>query len=257
MRTVSFSDNQVRKILNEEFVCCFTNTTGEDSVGSSISHDPSDEPGTCGKTAGRQNVQTFFMTPKSEIFHVAAGFHSPEDLLRELKFADGLYSGLNKTKTSRKKFVAAQHVRRLKSLGFTQREIYGDDSSISRTAERFSGEDLGMEMPRFNFGGLVPGNKILDQFSDVHKARTFKDHQYLVANPLITRANFERTPQELTGYGKSFFASNSHMSKSLGKNNEAMKAVNGQLNEMMKNLGGGFQFGSSFNRFGSPNRIRN
>lgn len=232
MRTVSFSDTKVRKALADDFVCCYTNTEGDPSAGGSIKHDPDDTPGTCGKTAGRQNVQTFFLTPDNEIIHVAGGFHSPKDLLEEIKFANGIYKQIKNKQQGRKELVANAHEKHLRKLGFKTDQISGNDSFENRKAERFSPEDLGLDLDfgKFtrNFGGRgkvgrrIPG---MDMFTNVSKSRALKDHQYLIKNPLISRSEFEKNPRELTGFGKSFFASNSNMSQAIEQQNKVMKDI--------------------------------
>ena len=91
MRTVSFSNQSVRSLLNQEFVNTFTNTTGDPTAGKSIWHSPKDLPGQCARGVGGQNVQTIFMTPEGKIFHAANGFLSADDLLNEVKFAKELF----------------------------------------------------------------------------------------------------------------------------------------------------------------------
>jgi len=95
MRTVTFSDRNLQNMLNQNFVNTFNNTEGDPTAGQSIQHRPSDPAGSCIRGNGKQNVQTIFMTPAGEIFHVATGFLSSEDLFKEAQFSLDLFGEMH------------------------------------------------------------------------------------------------------------------------------------------------------------------
>ena len=205
MRTVSFSDDKVQKSLNNNFVCTHTSTEGDPSAGKSLKHAPTDAAGLCGRGAGRQNVQTVFMTPENEIFHVVTGYLDAKDLLAEVQFADKMYDRLGRSPKRKKETVVAMHTSRLQELGFQPKEINASENMMSEMlATGFSPEDLGMNLSGMtrNFGGRS-GN----MFGEMNRQRVLKDHRFVMKNPLLDRVTFDAAPQELVGHNKSFFGS--------------------------------------------------
>jgi hypothetical protein len=200
MRTVSFSNDQVQDIIAEQFVATYTNTKGDPSAGASFSHTPHEPPGPCGRGAGRQNVQIIFMTPSGEIFHVATGFLSSEDLIEEMEFAKGLFQSLDRKNSERagQQLVAAQ-TQRLKRLGFTQQELQNDNPLQEMLTAGLSPSDFGMKLPN------------ADAFGNIQRQRTLQDAKYVLRHPLISQGEFEQDPGQLVGHHKSFFGSNSAM----------------------------------------------
>ena len=232
MRTVSFSNARVQKELNNQFVCCYTNTKGDPSAGASFSHAADDEPGPCGRGAGRQNVQTMFMTPDGEIYHVATGFLSPDDLLDELKFASELFALMKRNPQQSEKIVVEKHRQHLQKLGFSKQQITASDNELAKMF--LSGpnpQDFGMKMPTPQDFGLNFGGTGMDMFGDISRQRVLHDHRYVIANPLIRAQQFEQDPGELVGNHKSFFGSTSAMDMS--------KMGGGPFNvQVNQNLGG-------------------
>ena len=221
MRTVSFSDAHVQKKLNDDFVCCTSNISGEPTSGRSFSHSPIDAPGPCGRSAGRQNVQVIFLTPPGEIFHVAAGFLSPDDLLAEMKFAQEMFSPLQDS-PDRPKFVVDTHARKLADVGYSLEEIITLDSShTDRMSSRFSPLDNGIKL-------TSPGTEsFMNRLEEVPRQRFLKDHRFMMENPLMTQRTFARKPELLVGRHASFFGSN-----------EALNGVGAQVNQAIeKSLG--------------------
>lgn len=212
MRTVTFSDDRVRRVLNNEFVCCYADTTGDPTSGASFSHAPDDQPGPCGRGAGRQNVQVIFMTPASEIVHVATGFLEADDLLEEIAYARELFGILSKNGTSRKQTVVTSHESHLRDLGFQPNEITADDNRLTDMfLDGPNPQDFGINMPNVkDLGVNVPGVGA-NMFQDIGRQRVLKDHKFVMRNPLITRKEFEKNPQSLVGHHKSFFGTNAAM----------------------------------------------
>jgi len=202
MRTVSFSDKNVRNLLATDFYSTYTNTKGDPSSGASFSHSPNDQPGPCGKGAGRQNVQCIFMTRAGEIFHVAGGFLSGEDLLQEITFAKDLFGNM-KQSANPQRVVVDQHTRFLTKAGFTNDQIRsGRIGMFGEGMPDFSPKDLGIQLPN------AASNQVFDQ---MHSRRTLADHRYCIQNPLISKASFDQQPEKLVGTNKSFFGSNGAM----------------------------------------------
>lgn len=212
MRTVTFSNDRVKQVLNNEFVCCYTDTTGDPTAGASFSHRPDEQPGPCGRGAGRQNVQVIFMTPDSEIFHVATGFLEPDDLLDELAYARELFETLPKNGPSRQQTVVRSHESRLRKLGFQPNEIAAAENQF--TDMFLSGpnpQDFGINMPNMKDLGVNVPAAGANFFQDIGRQRVLKDSKFVMRNPLITRKQFEAHPQALVGHHKSFFGTNAAM----------------------------------------------
>lgn len=216
MRTVSFSHPAVQKTLDQDFVSTFTDTTGDPTAGASFKHSPRDNAGPCGKGAGRQNVQTIFMTPDQEIFHVTTGFLSGEDLAKELQFAKTTFDKMQKNPRSQKEVCSQMQVARLKQLGFKESEIGQPENMLT---QHFLGgpnpNDFGMKFPGNQSGRSNSAAGIFDQ---INRQRTLKDANYVIAQPLRPRQSFEQDPGQLVGRGKSFFGTNSSMNGLNGSN---------------------------------------
>lgn len=208
MRTVSFSNDQIQNAFNNDFVSCYTNTEGDPSAGGSIRHNPEDSAGPCGPTAGRQNVQTFFLTPDNKIFHVAGGFRSAKDLLDDIKFAKQIYAKIKASPDQADQIVADFHTDRLKKLGFSKSDLAKNDRLGNQMLGMPTPSDMGFDLGKLTGqSGRRNGNKAFDMFAQMTKQRVFEDSKYLIQNPLIDRQSFENNPQKLTGNGKTFFAS--------------------------------------------------
>ncbi len=190
MRTVSFSNKSVRKLLNNEFVNTFSNTTGDPTAGKSIWHSPDDSPGHCERGLGEQNVQTLFMTPEGKIFHAASGYLSPDDLLAEIRFAKGLFVRLKESGFGSKGLVREAHRERLKDLGYPEEEIAGAMSN-----DPFKAADLvqGVE------GGSI--------FAGKTKKAVLAGNAFSIEHPLMDYRTFEEDPTVLVGKGSSAFVS--------------------------------------------------
>ncbi len=215
MRTVSFSNPQLQQTLKNDFLCYYTDTTGDPTAGASFKHSPSDNPGPCGRGAGRQNVQTIFMTPDEEIFHVSSGFLSGEDLLTEAKVAKTIFDKLQTTSANKEKIVQDFQVARLKKQGFSQQQITQQSNPLT---DSFLGgpnpQDFGMKLPtQFSRGrgNRTQSNFGTDLFGSIAKQRILKDAKYVLAKPLRSRESFEQDPGQLVGRHKSFFGTNSAM----------------------------------------------
>ena len=145
MRTVSFSHPAVRRMAKNDFVCTYTNTEGDPTSGASISHRPSDPPGPCIRGNGKQNVQTLFLTPQGEVFHVATGFLSGDDLAEEMKFAGNMFNKLkSETNASKRRdWVVQTHQNRLQSAGFSRQEIESPPGMEMMAMMRGNGNFMG------------------------------------------------------------------------------------------------------------------
>lgn len=198
MRTVSFSDVGVRKLLNEDFICFRLNTRGDPTAGESFSHAPSDPAGPCLRGNGRQNVQILFMTPAAEIFHVLTGYVGPEDLKAELDWALAVYGEITEQSDDRKSAVRNAHVAFLRKAGFS-------DAEIERPAGGFPGMFAGA-VPRLPIGD--DGSLSLDRAMEgLERNQALADHRFVIEHPLLPMSQFE--PEMLVGNGKSFFGSTS------------------------------------------------
>ncbi len=219
MRTVSFSNRNVQKLLNNDFVNTFTNTEGDPTAGMSISHRPNDQPGSCVRGNGKQNVQTIFMTPEGNIFHAATGFLSPDDLASEIQFASGLFQKLESEEND-DEIVVAAHRNRLAEAGFSESEIEDQSpmASMNMLAKQLAQNSQGGFRPgNFNMGGsssrngsrLGGMNSMGNPLAAFSRMQILDDNKFSIQNPMIEYESLERDPAKLVGHGKSFFASSS------------------------------------------------
>jgi hypothetical protein len=190
MRTVSFSNKSVRRLLNQEFVNTYTNTTGDPTAGKSICHSPDDLPGHCERGVGGQNVQTIFMTPEGKIFHAANGYLSPEDLLAEIKFAKGLFAQIKGAEGGAERLVREAHRERLGELGFSKEEI----------ADALSGDPF----RRVDLIGNFEGGNI---FAGKTKEAILTGNAFSIKHPMMDYQDFEADPTVLVGKGSTSFVS--------------------------------------------------
>ncbi len=211
MRTVSFSQPNVCKLLDQNFVCFHTSTEGDPTAGQSIRHRPGDPAGMCIRGNGQQNVQTIFLTPAGEIFHVVTGFASGDDLAQELLYAHELFGELQqasrKPERAPASIVADSHRKRLANYGFSDQQIESQGMLLG-----------GMAMPDLNAmmnptGSMNRGGNqttpAAGVFDAMIRGQVLADHQFCIRNPLMTSRQLERDPAVLVGSGQSFFMSNS------------------------------------------------
>ena len=217
MRTVSFSDSKVRNLFNNRFVNTFTNTQGDPTAGQSIKHRPNESPGPCIRGNGKQNVQTIFMTPQCEIFHVATGYQSADDLLTESEFALNLFDKIKSaSKLEKSQQVVNAHQQRLgKSVPSTREPLGEFNGLVSRLMPgqgsfRPGSQTRNPLLGQSNFrpgsqtrNGL-PGQNVLGQFTQMG---VDDDQRFSIQHPLMTYRELERDPTKLVGSGSSFFAS--------------------------------------------------
>ncbi len=226
MRTVTFSQRKLQGFLNNNFVNTFTNTTGDATSGTSINHRPNDRAGNCVRGNGKQNVQTVFMTPQGEIFHVATGFLAAEDLHDEAKFALNLFAAMQKTQRvvvteedsvggdTLSNLVVDAHRKRLEDLGFSENEIDPPSemarmqnlhNMMSNNAFTFPTNSNGSSTRNANRTDSILG----DVFQGFIKKQILEDNQFSINHPLITQSELEQDPTKLVGNSKTFFSSSS------------------------------------------------
>lgn len=213
MRTVSFSDRNVRNLLNKNFINTFTNTTGDPTAGRSIWHQPDDSPGQCARGVGSQNVQTIFMTSEGKIFHAANGYLSAKDLLEEVHFAKDLFAQIEDSEGSAEDLVRQVHEDRLEELGFDAQEI--DEAKSGKAPSAFG------FVPQVNSGNIFEGKT---------RRAQLMGNAFSIKHPLMDYRKFEKDPTPLVGRGKSAFVSIScdgrtpaNRSKTLGGDPESNK----------------------------------
>lgn len=216
MRTVSFSNPEVADAINNHFVAMNTNIEGDPTAGASLQHAPADQPGSCIRGNGRQNVQTIFMTPDLKVFHVATGFLGPEDLFEEMRFAANLFTELNSDADNRFDLVRNAHRTRLQDLGFEDREIDAQsEMDLMRDMMQNGGNFPSMSSSNFRTGNdsdrpAGPSTA----FAPFIRTNVLKDHRFSIKHPLMPIGQLENDPGELVGRGKTFFSSSSNQSNS-------------------------------------------
>ncbi len=211
MRTVTFSDRNLQNMLNQNFVNTFNNTEGDPTAGQSIQHRPSDPAGSCIRGNGKQNVQTIFMTPAGEIFHVATGFLSSEDLFKEAQFSLDLFDEMQKnSETDLAQLVADRHRDRLRNEGFQPSDI-NSLSNMDRIMRMANGNGPNRSGRRSANGGSGSRNSMpgMNVFQSFIEQQFLEDNQFSIKHPLMSHEQLERDPTRLVGNGQSFFASQS------------------------------------------------
>ncbi len=106
MRTVTFADPSIRKILKRNFECTYLNTKGDSSAGGSFAHDPKDAAPQCSRGNGEHNVQMLMLTNDGRLLDIMAGYVGAKDLAKRLQFALKLFRDKNGVT---KEGVAAAH----------------------------------------------------------------------------------------------------------------------------------------------------
>ncbi|MGI9515884.1 MAG: hypothetical protein ACR2NP_02460 [Pirellulaceae bacterium] len=202
MRTVTFSTPQIQQAINKNFVALNTNIEGSDLAGESIKHHPDDEPGTCIRGNGQQNVQTIFLTPDLEVFHAATGYLDPEDLYEEMQFAAQLFSAMQNDPDTSAALVRQAHQVRLKEAGFP-------DSQINAAND----VELMMSMMQGNPMSLATGQQgdsPAGVFDAMIRQQFLKDQRFSIERPLMSLRQLESDPGDLVGRGQTFFSSSSN-----------------------------------------------
>lgn len=195
MRSVSYADDQVQKLIRNEFVALSTNMEGLRGAGVSVGHMPGEEPGPCPTRFAEQNCQTLFLTPQLEIFHAATGFLPPEDLVKELEFAAKVFASIQDAKNPQEVVAKAQR-ERLLAGGYTKAEITPPDQSPVAKVKGFMPNLEKMDFT--NMQGMFP---------NIARNRLLDDARYVIAHPLTSLKDFERDPSALIGDSKFAFVS--------------------------------------------------
>jgi hypothetical protein len=164
---VSLSQPAVQKVLNQQFICAWTNIEGQPHAGMSFAHKPTDPPPSCVRGNGEHNIQYLFLTPEGELFHVLAGYLSPADLAEELRFATATFDALRKTRPDQRHDV-----------------VVNEQKKFLAAYER---------KPATGF------------FAFFERGRVVADHRFTVEHPLLPASEFR--PEMLVGNGVSFFGS--------------------------------------------------
>ncbi|MEZ6096212.1 MAG: hypothetical protein R3C03_18635 [Pirellulaceae bacterium] len=144
-----------------------------------------------------QNVQTIFLTPGGEVFHVATGFLSSEDLLEEAEFALNLFEKLKSEDVNRKAIVQDAHRERLKENG------------IEPMSASTSPEMAKIQSMQSMISDMQSGSNNRSPFDFMIRQQFMSDNQFPISRPLMSAADLERDPTPLVGNGSSFFASSS------------------------------------------------
>ena len=196
MRAVTFSTPEIQNAISNQFIAFTSNIEGDPTSGESIGHAPGEQPGDCIRGNGRQNVQTTFLTPDLEIFHVASGFVSPQEMATEMAFAANLFNDLRKDETNRFDLVRSAH-QDGQSKGGVPLAGRGTRSVRDFMTAMNGGNPSGMSNPWQRF---------TDQF-------VLDDHRYMVTHPLVSPESFQADPGGLVGRGKTFFSGSKSSSR--------------------------------------------
>jgi hypothetical protein len=209
MRTVTFSEPDLQNLLNQNFVNTFSSTRGDPTAGQSIKHRPTDPAGQCIRGNGKQNVQMLFMTPAGEIFHVATGFLSADDLQKEARFSLKLFDQLQKNRDSDSRPLVAQlHRDRLREVGFDEAEINSQSemARLMKMDDGFGAASSRRPNSRSQSQNSFPEGNVFQRFIE---QQFLGDNQFSIKHPLISHKQLERDPTVLVGSGQSFFGSSS------------------------------------------------
>lgn len=202
MRAVTFSTPEIQNAIQNNFVALTSNIVGSDLAGESIVHQPNDQPGSCIRGNGRQNVQTIFLTPDLKVIHAVTGFIGPRDLYKEMEFAVKVKQQMDLSPDRQAEVVQMLHRDRLKEL----HAMKGTNDSANDIRNRALGT-----RPDWSINsGANPMRKF-----EVNNIA--KDHDFLIRFPLISAKQLEADPGALVGRGKTFFSSTNNSSNARSK----------------------------------------
>lgn len=216
MRTVSFSNEDVRTTIKENFVCHAFNTDGDPTAGGSQAHAPDDPTGWCTNGIGHQNVQVLFMTPEAEIFHTATGYRDAEALKAELEFAQTLFDEILNKPESARELVVQSHKRQAAKDGFPAQ-------TLSTNSEKGHSGSPWAELRHF-----MPTQQLINMKSmDVNEKRKqlsrplammtkLRDYRFICQHPMLSFTDFSADPSLLVGNGSSYFSSGSGSGRPIG-----------------------------------------
>lgn len=205
---MTLSNDEVRQVLNDQFICAWFNIKDDPAAGMSFSHPPGDQAMDLLRGLGEHNNQILMVTPNGKILNALAGYIGPSDLLEELHFGVNLLAKVNKaSEGNRESEVTKAH------------KTFAEQFEVKKPANNgFFG------MPDFGAGFMQTGSK-----------RAASDHRWTAAHPLMPAKNF--TTGGMVGNGKSFFAAS-------GSGSMANFGGGGGGGGSMPNFGGGGGSGS-------------
>jgi hypothetical protein len=177
---VSLSNDEVQRVLNDQFICTWVNIKDDPAAGASFAHPPNDQAVELARGLGEHNNQILMLTPNGKIVNALAGFIGPADLLEELQFSVNLLGKLDKASDSKKEAeVTKAHkavVERFETKKPSNQGFFG-------MMEQFG-----------NFGMMQIG-----------ATRAASDHRWTASHPLMPVRSF--TTGGMVGNGKSVFVS--------------------------------------------------
>jgi hypothetical protein len=182
MRAVSLSNDEVRRVLNDQFVCVSVNIKDDPAAGMSCAHPPGDGAMDLARGLGEHNNQILMLTPNGKILNALAGYVGSADLLEELQFSVNLLGKVNKASDANKEGEVAKAQKSFAEQ-FENRNKSGNNSFLGQF------EQLG--------GSIM----------QIGARRAASDHRWTAAHALMPVKNF--TTGSMVGNGKSFFAAQS------------------------------------------------
>ncbi len=197
LRGVSLPNENVMALLRTSFVVGWTNIQKASHVG--MSHGYRCNQTAVGTTngAGGRNVQLVVLAADGTVLHVLPGFWHPDDLVRELRFAQDLYrlwgdSSLDRP--AKERYCAAMH--RAHVRGFSA-------ATIARSA--WQGFDEREELGRYQ--GHPRDSIVLDESGQPHvKPLCQLVHDRMQALPFVALADFDM--ESFVDYGRAFYDNN-------------------------------------------------
>jgi hypothetical protein len=89
---VTLANADVQKALDKDFVCSWSDATGDPEIGVSFAHSPKEKARPLDRGNGEHNVQILFLTPTREVFHAVVGYVEPKAFVQELALARKVYA---------------------------------------------------------------------------------------------------------------------------------------------------------------------
>ena len=176
---MSLSNDEVQRVLNDQFICTWVNIKDDPAAGASFAHPPNDQAVELARGLGEHNNQILMLTPNGKIVNALAGFIGPADLLEELQFSVNLLGKLDKVSDSKKEAEVTK----------AHKGVAEGFESKKPTNNGFFGM-----MEQFGNCGMQVGAK-----------RAAIDHRWTANHPLMPVKSF--TTGGMVGNGKSVFVS--------------------------------------------------
>lgn len=192
-------------MLQSDFVLGWKNIRREDYVGYSSGYSPAQHSVGTTNGAGPRNTQLVVMTPDLVVLHALPGFWHPEDLARELRFAqqiDLLWGDQGKSRETKERMFKRMHRREVYTQSaetYARSTWQGFDARVEQSRLRTEYRDTVL---RDQGGAPVLGDNGMPRMKPINVLV----HERMAARPFKTWSEFDI--EEFVDYGKLHYDNN-------------------------------------------------